>query len=934
MESIKFRVNESGITELLKNIEFLKLKTNNSVQAQRNLEKFEIPVHPDIKPDELEVKFYSLTKLLKDIQKEKAVHPKIMSKVEEAYNIYQNSMKEHGLTDSKKSLGKSLKLKAKDLSESRAISKINKKFDNHLSSAKNAADLLKAKEFLGLADEILKGNESKLIFQDKVKEFKLFLKEVDLSIEKWTNDTESTTNNSKDLMEKFEFNDARKILANLNEDLKKNGLQNLVKSINLIVYLCDVNEQIYDEMQAINGVYESKSYFAAHKKLESLKQMISTKFSSVEVLNSNKEQIDSLIDKISNARKKEEAELKKEVEKIWKNLTESLDFDTNKKDLDTKHIFANQNEYPSVVSIIDNYLPKYDLNLEIFNLFNSLTQSLKEARINHVKVELEKIISNISGKPDIYFSKINENYTELENETVNQISNEKSKIIQKIEGIEAIIDEKNDINSAQNSIGEIKNRINETGLKEFSSLLDPIVQKIELNLEAVNVQQGILDKISEDQLKIGENEYTKLLKKINSALAQTPKIYSSALKLILEKELGDLKDNIGDKTSKLNEEFNKLEELIKKTFDFSEVQSYLKNYKDRANRLGLDDLIKEIVGLNQKCSKNTEFVSGYDQLFKNYENLIDFVPTVEAIYKLYDSSEKEEKTFEHVKVNIQKLYERVKAESEKRVSKVTNAFNKIIKSEVKTLKFTKAIESLSQNLETAQNLNVSSIIPEIKQYINFCSRNLPILENLDGLEAELNSGKIIEARNNIASIKPQLPSGVKDFEELTNIIFSRWDKLHKSVENEIESQIEKLKGDMTRLVALVEDKKTQEARASLIIARSRAEYLGVGMTVAEINDLLKICDLQSSAPAVSKKKKKVKEIKPQIKKTAPKIEKPEIIERTMIVNHAKPEPVKSEIRPRSSMRRETKKSVQVCPYCKATQPSDHEKFCFFCGKQL
>ncbi len=942
LNRIKLSIQESGITELLNNIKFIKKKTENSVQAQRNLEKFAVPVPSGITPEDLELKFYSLTNLLKDVQKEQAVHLEIISKIEEVHNIYQNSMNEHGLTDLKQSLGKNLKLKAKILSETRNINKINKKFDDHLSSAKNTTDLLQAKEFLGLAYEILKENDLKIIFQDKQEEYYIFLKKVDSLIEKWTNDTASIIKNSKEMMEKYQYSDARKVLIKLDEDLKKNGLINLVNSVIIEINICEVNEQIYNDIQAINGIYESKSYFNAYNKLESLKQLISTKHTSVEMVKSNKELIDSLIDKIADARRNEEAELKEEIENIWKKLSDSLDFESNKKDLATKRIFADQNGYPSIISILDKYSTEFDLNLQIFNLYNGLTQSLKEAKINHVKVELGKINSNISEKSEIYFSIIKEKFAELENETDNQISNEKTKIIQKLQGIEAIIDEKNDITQAQNIISEIKNRINETGLNEFSSLLEPIVKKIELNLEAVNIQKQILNKIAENQLKIGENDYTKLLEKINSALEQTPKIYSSALKLTLENELNNLKAKIGELTSKLNEEFNKLDETIKKTFDFSEVQAHLNNYKDRANKLGLDDLMRDIDVLNQKCSKNTEFVLEYNQLKANYENLIDFVSTIEAIYKLYDSSDKEEKSFDHVKVNIQKLHERVKSESSKRESKVKNAYDKIIKDEVMTLKFTKAIKSLTQNLTTAENLNVPSIIPEIKQHINFCSRSLPILENLDGIESDLNSGKIIEARKNIASIKTQLPLGKEKFEEIADIITVRWDKLHKSIEKEIASQIGKLKGIIPRLVALVEDKKTNEAKSSLVTARNRAEYLGVGMTVAEINDLLKICDFQSTpASTGSKKKKKVKKSEPQIEKIVPKIEELENIEGTMIVKHARPDPIKSVTpststinKPRSIVRRSPKKAVQVCPYCKATQPSDHEKFCFFCGKQL
>ena len=947
LESIKSKVQESGITELLNNIKFIQKKTENSFEAQRNLEKFSVPVPSGITPDELEYKFYSLTILLNDIQKEKTAHPEIISKIEEVHNIYQNSMNEYGLTDLKKSLGKNLKLKAKLLGESHNISKINRKFDDQLSSAKNTTDLLQAKEYLGLANEILKENDLKIIYQDKQEEYYIFLKKVDSLIEKWTNDTESIIKKSKDLMEEFQFNVARKTLVKLKEDLTKNGLQNLVNTVIININICEVNEQIYNDVQEINGMYESKSYFNAHNKLESLKQHISTRYSSIEMVKSNKEQINSLIDKIVDARRKEEAEVKEEIEKIWKNLSESLDFDANKKQLTAKRIFADQNGYPSLIAILDNYSTEFDLNLQILNLYNKLTHSLKEAKINYVKLELVKINSNISEKSGIYFSKIKDNYSELEKETDNQISNEKTNIIQKIDAIEAIIDEKNDLISAQNSIGEIKNRINKTGLNEFNNLLEPIIQKIELNLEAVNIQKEIQNKIATNQLKLGENEYTKLLEKIYSTLEKTPKIYSSALKLNLEHELNALKAKIGQMTSKLNEEFNKLNETIEKTFDFSEAQGYLKKYTVRANELGLDDLIQKIEQLDQKCSKNTEFVLEYNQLNANYENLIDFVTTVEGIYKLFDYSEKEEKNFDHVKVKIKNLTERVKSESEKRESKVENAYDKIIKTEVIPLKFTKAIDSLTQNLTTAQNLNVTSIIPEIKQYINFCSINLPILENLDAIEVDLNSGRIIEARNNISLLKPNLPLGKEKFEKIADSITSRWDKLHQSIENEIESEIEILKGKIPRLVALVENKKTTEAKNSLETARNRAEYLGVGMIVAEINDLLRICDFQSSPDSkVSQKKEKEKKIEPQIKKISPKIEEPVNIEGTMIVKPTKPEPMKLKtpdsaipsesprIPSRSNLRRSPKKAVQVCPYCKATQPSSNERYCFFCGKQL
>ncbi|QEE17508.1 hypothetical protein DSAG12_03345 [Promethearchaeum syntrophicum] len=947
LESIKSKVQVSGITELINNIKFLKKKTENSVHAQRNLERFAVPVPSGITSEDLELKFYSLTSLLNDIQKQRAAHPEIISKIEEVHKIYQNSMTEHGLTDLKKSLGKNLKLKAKDLSETRNIHKINKKFDDLLSSAKNTTDLLQAKDFLASAEAILKENDLKIIYQDKQEEYYIFLKKIDSMIEKWTSDTDLITKKSMDLMEEFQYSIARKNLVKLKEDLTKNGLVSLVNSVNIVINICQINEQIYNDVQAINGIFESKSYFNAHNKLESLKQHISTKYTSIEMVKSNKEQIDTLIDKIAEARRKEEAELKEEIEKIWIILSESLDFEVAKKELAAKRNFADLNGYPSIIVILDKYSAELDLNLQIFNLFNQLTKSLKEAKIHSVKLELVKINSNISEKSEIYFTIIKNKYSELEKETDNQISKEKTTIIQKIEDIEAIIDEKNNLISAQNAISEIKNRISETGLKEFSSLLEPITQKIELNLEGVKIQKEIQNKIAANQLKIGENEYTTLLEKMNSALEKTPKIYSSALKKDLENELNDLKTKIGEMTSKLHGEFNKLEEKINQTFDFSEAQDHLKKYTLRAKDLGLDDLIVSIENLNRKCSKNTEFVSEYNQLHENYENLIDFVTTVEAIYKLFDTCEKEEKSFDHVKAKIKNLHNRVKSESNKRESKVKNAFDKIIKTEVMTLKFKKAIDSLTENLTTAQNLNVTLIVPEIKHYINFCSINLPILENLDGIENDLKSGRIIEARNNISLVKPNLPRGKEKFEKIADNITSHWNNLHKSIETEIESEIEKLKGKIPSLVTLVENKKTNEAKSSLFAARNRAEYLGVGMTVAEINDLLKICDMQSSPDSIERqKKKKIKKIEPPIKKISPRKEKLADIEGTMIVKHTKPGPMKlrvsenetksehPNIQPRSHLRRSPKKAVQVCPYCKATQPSSHERYCFFCGKQL
>ncbi|RLI64068.1 MAG: hypothetical protein DRO88_08300 [Promethearchaeia archaeon] len=946
LEEIKSKIQETGISELLNKVKSITKKNEKSIQAQRNLERYEIPVPPDIELEELELKFYSLNKILKDIQKENLVHPDIRSKIEEVYKIYEKSMEEHGLTDTKKSLGKNLKLKAKVLSESHNISKINKKFDGFLASAKNSIDLLKAKEFMEQAETILNGNESTLIYQDKKEEFLKFFENLNLKLKKWKEDTDSTVKNSEDLMEKFNFSEARKNLNKLNADLKKYGLKNLVQLVNMKIIICNANEQIYNEIKVIKEIFESKSYFKAHIKLESLKQMISTKFSSVEMIKSIKEQINTLIDQINEARNKEEAKTKEDVEKIWINLTETLNFDKCKEDLNKKRDFAQENGYPKIISLIDNYLNEFNLNNQILNLYNELVHSMEKSKYNYVRAEVEVANSHFSETPEKYFSKIKEKFSNLEKDLKNQIDSEKAKIIEQIENIEKVLDEKNDQAQIQSIVEDINNRINETELNEFRDLLGPITKKIEMNKEVIKEQKQIREKVAQKLLKIAEQDYTNLLEKINSALKKTPKIYSSSLKLDLENELDKIKSEIADNISQLRNEFDKLNEKIGKTTEFSEIQNILKNYKERAIKLGLDDLVQEIDELDRKCNKNTEFFEEYKKLSANYDGLIDFIQTINAIYKLDESSESEKDLFDHIKSKINELTKRVKSDSVKRETKVKNAFNKIIKNEVMALKFSKAIDSLTQHLTTAKNLNVTSIIPEIQQYLDFCSKNLPTLQKLENITTQFSTGKIIEARKDLAAIIPTLPKNEKNVKKIADLIISRSEKMHDTIENEIEKQIDNIKKDIPRLVSLVEDKKTAAAKSALLTARARAQYLGIGMTVAEIDDLLKICELQSTSGDNEKRKKK------KNKKTEQSVVKATNVERTMIIDQSKPEPLNipasdqrrspdietsktsTRIQPRSTMRTSNQKSIKVCPYCKATQPTDHEKFCFFCGKQL
>ncbi|UYP44941.1 hypothetical protein NEF87_001226 [Candidatus Lokiarchaeum ossiferum] len=997
LKPLYLKISQNGLVYLLNPYYLLKLKIKKNISLIRSLRRFGEKISDDISESDLERKFFTIDHQLNKLKIKQAlsnkhflIHPEILEKMVAIKSQFEEYIQEKQIKLPELNVSKKISIWIGNTKELLNIQNQNFKFKRLCAAAKKWKDLPAAWKKIQEAEKILEQFPD-FIFFNSIDKFRVIKEQVESLIEELNNETKIQLLYVQELMADFRFVESDSLMKLLVEKYEQYSMSVLIEQIRVEQNVCNINMELYNRLLDIEAIFQTADYLSSQKSMRQLIEKIESKVKPEILLDNIKERVDKFSLEINKCRDEGEEILRSELVAIKTKLMAELNFEEVNTLLQQKHIIATQQEYHSYLDQHKHFLKEFNQNFDVFQQVLQFEDQLAHEKFGSILQGKIKI-SNMLEKSDILiYSNLEDKFKKLEKDLEQKIVQEESKFQEKVDQINALLDESIDIDQSTSILQEIIARNNFTGLEQFQDRIERLSQKVKLNSEGLDEIHKVQLIFSEGDIKDAFKQCKKLLDKIDSGLKTNPKIYSSSLRENVANLHGQIEIGLQDGVEKLESDYKAILAKLKKSLEFTEIIDLLSNYEIRAQRLGLNTLKQELHVLNLQCQHNLSVVSKCKKLERNYDSITEFPQTLKSIQEIMNVSADDKQLFEQVQIVLKTLDKKVKQGNSEREGRMNDSLETIIKKEINVLHFNDARNSLEQLLETAKGLVVKSIIPEINKYIELTTNHQQLLESVEEAKGFIEIDKVIEARNMmdglqtaISQYKGIIINPMRDYIAATG----------SQIQNQIDTEISTLKSSISKIVEIIEEKQAESIYDELLECKEKAIYLEIGDTVEEIDDLIKLCHLQFDPTEKDKNQKKKKEkqkltevkttfvkaddiseeitgdslntatsitfmvpaveedeaeILPEFKTMKEKREyKRKIIKRKRARIH-KPPVVKQNLnnQARSSLVRQQlqrysqqinrpvkRTNIDRCESCGAKQPTNEEKFCFFCGKTI
>ncbi len=980
--SLKKIIKSNGLVDSLEKSDAALKKADENILILSTIEKYSDSIDKNILDADVLRKYYSLKTISEKI--DSSIHPFVKDSVQKKMNIYFNYLNANNIEITELTVGKKVNNWLKNRKENTNIKKENNKFKKLLSEVMKWDNLAEAQEKLTTAQNFIKLHPN-VISKDNIDKYDHCFEETTAIIEELNAETQRQLNSTKELLKSFYFIEASSQIQYFLEKLNTYQITDLIEKINKQNEVCQANLAIFTNFKSIEKIFKQNDYLGAFKAMKDLLKEIESKEKIDLILQSLHDEIDEFSKVIDKSREEGEQILRNELIALKTQVMEQLNIDIILNQVKKQKLIAEKQEYSNFLKQHSQFVKELTGNQELYNEFKKISGLLSDEKYG----EADKILSAIAEKlkkPEIlYYSKLKDEIQSTQTKFDEIFETEKTKINKKIEQISKLLNENLDIGGSNEILKMALNRVNSTGLKRLTTLLEGSKNQIQLNQEAIKEQLDVQSIFSEGDIKEAYKECKKLgnkLSKGSKKFGYSTQLISSVKKLKEQIEIG-LKDGV----EKLESDFTNVQTKINSTQDFSEIIDLLTNYEIRATRLGLESKITEIHIVNVQCQRNQQVMNEYRLLDSKYENLDDFAETLKQIKNLYLNVAVDEQIFPHVLKAVEKLENKVSKGSKERETRMKQALDSIIHNELNVLNFELGKKSLENLKQTAIGLVVKEILPEIKKYIDICNNHQKLLFSLEDITNKSTQGNLIEAKRMIAGLQTAV------FQYKGIIITpmrNKIDEMAKIIENQLSSEITSMQKRLKELVLIIENKKAESIYEELLALQKKAKYFGKDAIDSEIENLIKLCYLQFSPALQQKLKKQAAKEKNQVSTTFASTESkfneegtliekyvpatlkysipiidedivPEFknldekrdfkrkVARNIRVKVHKPPKVEENLNNsvRSSFTRqklqkysrqinkpEKRNNTEKCFSCGAQQKTPNEKFCFFCGKTI
>ena len=998
LKPLYLKISLNGLVYLLNPYHLLKLKVKKNISLIHSLRKYGEKVPEGILESNLIRKQFTLNHQL-DLLKSKQnlsnkhflIHPEILGKISHLKSIYDDFIKEKQINIPEINVGKKISFWFGNTKELISIQNQNFKFRRLYGAANKWKDLPAAWQKIQDAEKILELHPD-IIFLDSISKFRVIKDQVESLIEDLNFENKKQLLYVQELMADFRFVESESLMQLLVDKYKNYSMSVLIEQVGEEQNICQVNKELYNQILEIEAIFQTADYLGSQKYMQKLIEKIESKVKPELLLNNIQEKVNNFSLKINKCRDEGEEILRSELVEIKTKLMAELNFEEMNTLLQQKHVIATQQEYHSYLDQHKHFLKEFNQNFDVFHQVQDIKNYFSHEKYGKVLHGKEKIVKIFEKTETLIYSNLEDKFKKLVENLEEKISIEESNFLIKSDQIDNALDETIDIDQSTSILQDIIARNNITELDQFKQRIEQLSQKIKLNKEGLDDTHKVQLIFSDGDIKDAFKQCEKLLGKIDSALKATQKIYSSTLRENVANLHGQIEIGLQDGVEKLESDYEAIVVELKKSLEFAEIVDLLSNYEIRAQRLGLNTLKQELHVLNLQCQHNLATINMIRKLEHSYDSITDFPQTLKSIQEIVDVSADDKQLFDQVLIVLKSLDKKVKQGNSEREERMSDSLERIVENEINILHFDEAHKSLEQLLETASGLVVKSIISEIKKYIELAKNHQQLLVSVEEAKAIFENGKIIQARKMISG----LHTAISQYKGI--IINPMRDYITKTglqIQNQIDADITTLKNSISKIVGIIEEKQAESIYEELLECQEKAIYLEAEDSVAEIENLIKLCHLQFDPTEKDKKQKRKKEkqkkvevkttfvkseseifedmdsdtiakptsitfmipaveedeteILPEFKSMKEKREyKRKIIKRKRARIH-KPPVIKQNLnnQARSSMVRKQlqRYSQQVnrpvkrtntdrCEDCGAKQPTNEEKFCFFCGKMI
>ncbi len=712
------------------------------------------------------------------------------------------------------------------------------KFNKLLAQGEVYSNLPKAWESLQTAQKII-DDESVLIYTDKIAEFKLILEKARSLVAQLTEEKNATVEKTLELMQKFEFEEAIKLIAATIENLTAYSMNVLIGQLEEQISFVRYNQEIDTELVTINDIYDLGDYLEAQSQIDALQKRASHDDAEFEVVENLNRKITEFQEKITLSRTKGETLLIDELDEIWRVLMENLTFADSSRILIEKKDLAHKQEYKAAAKKIDSLIKNLELNQQSYGFLQNMEKLFQEGEFAQTKTVMDELEKRIKKSKKDHFPLLIQKIEDFKDSLSKSISDEENILKGEISKAQKLVADSLEFFQATEILSNCKDRADIAGLNNISKQIDIISQNFVENQRLQTEQVSFESRIQEGKIQEAKLGLEELLKTVY----KNPKIYLPLIKQNLESIIGKLNKIIEEEEATIHKKIEEFHDLMDKSLDFKEPIVIIEELVRRIKLNGFfqyDDILDQ---LTQKIAHNNQKVTELASVQKIFEEGDINIAEKEASQLLKQIESELKKTPRIYGIAIKNAVELLNSEIETALKdgldKLSTDFADITELAQTALDFTEILQKLKNYQIRAQRLGEENLKNQIIVLESQVQYNSNLVAKHNTLAAKYQRMEdFLQTLREIKNLATTTKTDPAVFDQIKSILEALQDRVDDDSSDREERMRTSLQNIIKEELDVLDFAKAGESLRGL---QETAQGLAITTFNTEINKFLMIC---------------------------------------------------------------------------------------------
>ncbi|MHA1611441.1 MAG: hypothetical protein ACTSVZ_01745 [Promethearchaeota archaeon] len=712
------------------------------------------------------------------------------------------------------------------------------KFNMLLNQGVDYSNLPKAWEGLQIAQKIV-DDKSNQIYIDKNAKFKLILEQTRNLISQLTEDTENTVTKTLEFSEKFQFEEAFKVIAATIEDLTKYSMNVLIGQLEEQKSFVRYNQEIDMELDTINEIFDSGDYLESQIQIDKLQKHVSSSDAKFEVVENLSSKITEFQEKITLNRTKGESLLGEELDKIWLGLMENLTFADGARTLIEKKDLAHRQDYKATVNKIESMLKNLEFNQQSYLLLQNLENLNNSGEFSQANTFLAELDKRIKKAKKDHFPLLIQKVEDFKNALSKSLEGVENTIGLEISKAQKLVAENLDFFQATEILSSCRDRAEIAGLNAMVSQINKISQNFVEN-QRVQTEQLSFEAIVQEgrflEAKIGLEDLLKTIYK-------KPDVFVPLIKQNLESIIGKLNKKIEEEESSIQNRIDEFNDLIDKSLNFQEPIVIIEELVRRIKLNGFNQFDGILDRLTRKIASNTQKVSELESVQKIFEEGDINIAENEArqlMQQIEKGLKKTPRIFGVALIDAVKLLNsEIETAMKDGLDTLSADFAEITEKAKTALDFTEILQKIKNYQIRAQRLGEENLKNQIIVLESQVQYNANLIAKHNNLAAKYQRMEdFIQTLREIKNLTTAVQTDPAVFDQMKSVI----EALHDRVENDSSNREERMRNSLQNIIS-EELNELNFAKASESLRGLQETSQGLAITTfnSEINKFLLIC---------------------------------------------------------------------------------------------